>query len=338
MAGLKGGGRYLTGLREHIGARGYVVSSLSTRAGLKKGEANLHTHYTKLAACLIQQAQGKPIRIYAHSLGGIETLDLVKALAARPDLPHKSLEILFISPPGVGQNGLRGLREIGRRFGRLLHNLALYDQYHVLPLTVEEHDGSILQKRQRFLEEWLPYLIPDSARRSRLERTLLSIDAELLFLHHRPELRREYEAWYLGQRHKIMKELLDKVFSGRHIAEDIHQRYLRQYGEREENLASFRAYLRCLLPFLGRSARTLYQGLDAKILEMYEHCRRQGVDTRLGVVVLGKDDLVQAKDYEQLNRLGAARSIPILQHIFQNEEHASVAHKWELIDALEALP
>lgn len=35
MAGVKGGGRSLTGLREHIGNKGYAVSSLSTRFGVK---------------------------------------------------------------------------------------------------------------------------------------------------------------------------------------------------------------------------------------------------------------------------------------------------------------
>src|SRR5689334_10121134 len=85
MPGLKGGGRNLTGLREYIGARGWVLASLSTRAGLKRRVFNLHTHYEKLAQELINQSNGRVIRIYAHSLGGIEVLDLMKKLARHKD-------------------------------------------------------------------------------------------------------------------------------------------------------------------------------------------------------------------------------------------------------------
>src|SRR6476661_5090154 len=83
LPGLQGGGRNLTGLREYIDDRGWVVASLSTRAGLKRHVFNLKTHYQNLAQELITQAQGRVIRIYAHSLGGIEVLDLMKMLACR---------------------------------------------------------------------------------------------------------------------------------------------------------------------------------------------------------------------------------------------------------------
>ncbi len=80
LAGIKGGGRNLTGLRQHIGKRGLVVASLSTREALKRNEFKLKTHYQNLAREIIQQAQNQTIRIYAHSLGGLEALDLLKEL------------------------------------------------------------------------------------------------------------------------------------------------------------------------------------------------------------------------------------------------------------------
>ncbi len=336
LAGLQGGGRYLTGLREHIGPRGYVVPSISTRAGLKKGENRLKTHYTNLAAKLVQQAQGHTIRVYAHSLGGIEVLDLMKALVARPDLPHKTLEILFISPPGIGQRGFGGMREIGRRFGTLLKNLGLYDQYYLLPSTDEQNEKLRL-KRQVFWEEWFPRLIPDPIRRDRVEKAIQLIDAELLLLQDYPELQREFETWYLKQRHNIMKGLLNKVFSGSHIEEERHFRYLGRYSERSEDIASKRAYFPCLFSFTFNAFKTVYQGLDTKIMEVFKTCQKLGIDAKLGIVVLGHDDLVQIQDYDGLNKLSAVHAIPISRHIFKDEEHASVAHKWELIDALEAI-
>ncbi|HEX2911723.1 MAG TPA: hypothetical protein VH186_13010 [Chloroflexia bacterium] len=342
LAGLQGGGRYLTGLREYIGDRGYVVSSLSTRAGLKKGHYCLKSYYTSLAKQIVQKARGALIRIYAHSLGGIEALDLIRALAARTDLPHKTLELFLISPPGIGQKGLSGVGRVGLRFPKLIKNVGLYDQYEVFPLAGQaaeqlEQNELILLKHQRFLNEWLPRLIPDQKARNKIIEDVQFIDRELLLLREHPELRRQFEKWYLSQRHKIMRDLLNRIFSGKHIKEEKHQLYLSRYTEQKEHLAPKWAYLWCLTTLLGKLLKTLYQGLDYKVLELVEFCRAQGVEARLGTVILGKDELVKLQDYAHLNELCTQHSIPLYQHIFENEEHASVAHKWELIDALESL-
>jgi hypothetical protein len=303
---------------------------------LKRGEYRLKTHYTNLAGNLIDLAQGQIIRLYAHSLGGIEALDLVKALARHENLPHKSLEIIFISPPGIGQKGVIGMQEVGRRFVKLVRNLGLYDQYHILPMSVSD-EKLTPKKSQVFLEEWLPCLVTNEAKRAKFAQTLAVIDGELHFLQKRPDLQKKYELWYRKQRHKLMKPLLEKVLYGSHIKEEIHQQFLQRYREMVQDKAPRFIRFPLTFAFAAKALKTMYQGVDSKILEISEYCQQLGVTATLGVVILGKDDLVRATDYAKLDRLSFLRQITIHHQIFDEDEHASVAYKWELIDALEAI-
>jgi hypothetical protein len=336
LAGIKGGGRYLTGLREHIGHRGYVIPSLSTRVGLKRGEYRLGTHYKNLARKLISLAGNQTIRLYAHSLGGVEVLDLAKALARQENLPHKALEVIFISPPGIGQKGMSGVREIGKRFYRVIRDFGLYDQYHLLPASFE--DGALLPlKRKLFLDEWLPRLVTDKAKCERIATAIARIDAEIEFLQNHPALQKKYEPWYRRQRHKLMKPLLERVLYGSHIEEETHQQCLQRYRELVQDKVSRLVFFSLTLAFAAKALKTLYQGIDSKIISAFEYCQKLGVKTSLGVVILGKDDLVRDGDYTRLHSLTSSRRIAIHKHIFDHEEHSSVAYKWELIDALEAI-
>ena len=337
LAGLQGGGRCLTGLREHIGDKGYVVASLSTRSGAKPGEYRLKTHYDRLARQLIEQAGGRLIRIYAHSLGGLEVLDLLPALARRREtLPHHTVEVFLISPPGIGLQGLDGLGQIVRKFYSLLKKLGLHDQYQILPMP-DETDEQSTQRRKIFLEEWLPRLVTDPLDRKKLAAEIARIDAELGFLREQPRLHLEH-AWYERQRHKIMKGLLTKVFVGQHIGEERHLVQLEYCRERDSDRAGRLGRLVLSLAFGGRVLKTLYGGVDHKIVRVTQHCRQLGVKVKLAAVILGQDELVAAQDYNRLVWLSATNGISLRVETFLNEEHSSVAHNWALIDALEELP
>lgn len=336
LAGVKGGGRYLTGLRNYIGEKGYVIPSLSTRVGLKRGEYRLKTHYQNLARELIDLSGGHLIRLYAHSLGGLEVLDLAKALAQQENLPHKSLEVLFISTPGFGQKGFRGVQEIGKRFYRVIRDLGLYDQYHILPASFEDSTFTPHQ-RQRFLDEWLPLLVKNETRRAVIARAITTIDSEIQFLQLHPALQKLYEPYYRRQRHKLMKPLLEKVLYGSHIQEETHQEYLQRYREMIQDKTSRLVFFPLTVTFIAKALKTLYQGIDEKILNVFDYCQKRGVNTSLGVVILGKDDLVRAGDYAGFNKLSSSRRINVHKHFFDEEEHSSVAYKWKLIDALEAI-
>lgn len=336
LAGVKGGGRYLTGLREHIGKKGYVIPSLSTRAGLKRGEYRLKTHYKNLAQELINLSGGQVIRIYAHSLGGVEVLDLAKALAQQENLPQKSLEVIFISPPGIGQTGVKGVQEVGKRFYRVVRDLGLYDQYHLLPMNLA--GGNLPPpKRKLFLEEWLPRMVTDKVKCAKITEAITRIDAEIEFLQDYPALQKRYEPWYRRERHKLMKPLLEKILYGSHIEEETHQQCLQRYREMVQDTASRLTFSLLTFAFLAKALTTLYQGIDSKIINVYDYCQKRGVNTSLGIVILGKDDLVRDGDYAKLHNLTASRRIAVHKQFFDEEEHSSVAYKWELIDALEAI-
>lgn len=332
LPGLQGGGRNLTGLREHIGTRGWVVASLSTRAGLKRRVFNLRSHYKKLAQDLIDQANGRIIRIYAHSLGGIEVLDLMKTLARHQDLPAKQLEIIFISPPGVGQKGFSGLLEIGKRFYKVVKNLGLYDQNYLLP--PESADGQ--DQRRLFLDEWLPRMMSDGQQREEFLTALEAIDSKLLLLNE-SEIQLEQQAFYIQQRHKLLKSLVERIICGKHITEVKHQHYLQQHREQAFDIAPGLIYLFISSLFATKVLFNLYRGIDRKLLAVYSYCQKLKINTKLAIVVLGHDDLVLSQDYTNFSRMARFRQIPIYNFLFENEEHSSVAHKWELIDNLERL-
>lgn len=137
-----------------------MAASLSTRVGFKRGLGlyNLKARYYGLAQELITQAQGQVFRIYAHSLGRFEVLYLMKALARQVNLPYKSLEVIFISPPGIGQKGFSELFKIGKRFGRVIRNLGLYDQQSLLPILPFEDTPVNPQCKPRFKGPELPHL------------------------------------------------------------------------------------------------------------------------------------------------------------------------------------
>jgi hypothetical protein len=344
LAGLQGGGNFLTGLRQHIGPKGFVASSLSTRFGLKQGEFGLKSHYTNLANQIIKQAQDKPIRIYAHSLGGIEVLDLMKVLAQHLDLPQRSLEVLFISPPGVGQQGWRVSYRLLLRLFKLIKTLGLHDQYQLLPLINKNEpennptENFSFKKRTIFLNEWLPRLVVDGPKCHQITKALQTIDSELLFLQNWPALEATYAQWYKSKRHKLMKKLMEGVLSGNHIAELTHTDYLKKYGEYSRyELASSLAQIRTSFEFILSIGKRLYQGVDTKIVEAFEACQQAGIDLKIGIVIMAQDALVSAQDYTTLLQLAHAKQIPISKHTFENQEHASVAYNWDLIDALEAL-
>lgn len=336
LAGVKGGGRYLTGLRNYIGEKGYVIPSLSTRVGLKRGEYRLKTHYQNLARELINLSDGHLIRLYAHSLGGVEVLDLAKALAEQEDLPHKSLEVIFISPPGIGQKGFKGVQEVGKRFYKVIRDLGLYDQYHLLPMSFED-DTFTPYQRQRFLDEWLPMLVEDETKRTKIGQAITTIDSEIQFLKLHPTLQKLYEPFYRRQRHKVMKPLMEKVLYGSHIEEETHQECLQRYRELLQDKTSRLIFFPLTFTFIAKALKTLYQGIDEKIINVFDYCEQRGVNTSLGVVILGKDDLVRAGDYARLSKLSSSHRISVHKHFFEEEEHSSVAYKWELIDALEAI-
>lgn len=337
LPGLKGGGRNLTGLREHIASRGWVAASLSTRVGLKKGLGvyNLKAHYNGLAQELITHARGRVIRIYAHSLGGIEVLYLMKALARQTNLPYKSLEVIFISPPGIGQKGFSGLFRVGQRLVRVIRNLGFYDQQSLLPVSACE-DNQVNLQRKLFLEEWLPHLVSSPLKREKFRQDLEAIDNKLLLPDKFYKLSDE-EMLYLRQRHKLLKELVVKILCGEHIAEEKHQQYLRKYHELASDIAPTLAYLLTITIFSFMVLFNLYQGIDRKILAVYENCRQLKINTKVGVVILGRDDLVQIQDYAGFTEMAAKLHVPVYNFVFEDEEHSSVAYKWGLIDSLEEI-
>jgi hypothetical protein len=333
MAGVKGGGHYLTGLRQHIGDKGYVVSSLSTPFGLKRGEYRLKTHYANLTQEILSRAQGKLIRIYAHSLGSIEVLDFMRALAVQPELADKALEVIFISPPGVGQKGIRAIREVGRRLAKVIEGVGLYDQYQLFPLS-NESDPIVTQKRRLFLEEWLPRLVQEQQSREKLTQKLEILDAALVAECITPK---DDQRGYHHERHQLMKELVEKIMAGKHLSTEAHLHYLHLYGESPGKLANRVWSLIAGLKLLVKTLWALHQGVDRKILAAVERCQKAGIEVKLRVVILGRDELVQSQDYEKLVELALAKDIVISRQSFATEEHSSVAYNWELIDALEAL-
>jgi hypothetical protein len=338
LAGIKGGGRNLTGLREHIGKRGMVVASLSTREALKRNEFKLKTHYQNLAREIVNQAQNRTIRIYAHSLGGLEVLDLLKELLKDESLPNKALELIFISPPGIGRRGFSGLFEVGKRMKSLLETLGLYDQFYLFPSIPAITGNQETRSRQReiFLNEWLPRLVVDAGKRAELVSAFQRIDRELLELRLNSALA-DNEEYYRRQRHLLMKPLLEQIICGEHITEEIHQQQLTQNHELGRDIHSRLAYRSLIVGFTFRVLKTLFVGIDRKILRVFEACQRMNIDLKLGVVILGKDRLIQLQDYDKLNRIARLKGRPVEIKVFENEEHSSVAYKWELIDALEEL-
>ncbi len=335
LPGLKGGGRNLTGLREYIGLRGWVTASLSTRVGLKRGFCNLKAHYRNLALQLIAQSRGRTIRIYAHSLGGIEVLYLMKELAWHKDLPGNTLEVIFISPPGIGQKGFSGLFRIFKRLSNVIKYLGFYDQDYLLPFPALE-GNTVDPQRKLFLDEWLPRLVTDSVKRERFKQALENIDRKILLSQSSKKLT-EQKKLYLQERHKLLKGLVEKIINGKHITEEKHQQYLQKHQELALNIAPNFSYLVTSFIFLLKVFSNLFLGIDRKLFSTYDFCCEHAVNTKVAVVILGHDELVLSEDYASFIKLATSRNMPVYNFVFENEEHSSVAHKWSLIDALESL-
>jgi hypothetical protein len=125
--------------------------------------------------------------------------------------------------------------------------------------------------------------------------------------------------------------------TGEHIQTETHLHHLQIYGENSCKVASRLSYFIAGLNLTVKTLKTLYQGVDGKIVAAVEGCHRVRVEVKLDLVILGRDPLVQGQDYNNLVNLAVSKHIPIYKQIFEREDHSSVAYNWELIDALEAL-
>lgn len=308
--GMTGGGRYLTAIRQEVDTiagegNALVVSSISSREGLRKGESS-KTRSCNQAATIAEMAQGRNLNWIAHSLGILETVNTLDELISNTSWNGKEIKLHLVSPIGFGQEGLGAILDVGRGLSELNATVAGVEQhivypgpesyYQSLPETTSPDDVDVLFKdspedraeRRASFREGLRYILPDEQKRATFLTEIDGIDSRIsdTLLQNQPvdEL--------LAKRKELLAPYVQAMFRGEHLPAELHDKYLTQHHELEEYLevpfwqqANF--YL-----FMAQGIGNIYQGMDRVLANIINKAREKGIEITFDFIIQEKDAMV----------------------------------------------
>lgn len=317
LPGLTGGGKYLTALRQTPDL--FVPSSISTKPALKKGEKSTKEHYENLVREIIQTTGDKELYLLGHSLGGFEAIDILNILIDNPDFKNKKVNLVFISTPGFTDKGIRGFIEFGKRFRQINKKVALNEQHTTYPLPEKFYetapqdiqDANISpkvafkdspeereQRRYFFKDALKPQIIPKGKTKEQIITELNNIDKQISG---EIESKKTLED-LLRERAMLLHPVIEALFAGKQIDDEIHQKALELYQELPENLASsLRHYISTLL-YLARAGKHIAEGTGKQLQRVLEKAKSNDVDVNISFILLERDEMIKIDDIAQIKQ------------------------------------
>lgn len=308
--GMTGGGRYLTAIRQEIDniageGNALVVSSISSKEGLRKGESS-KARYCNQAATITERAQGRNLNWIAHSLGIWESVNTLNELLDNTSWDGKEIKMHFVSPIGFGQEDLRAIVEVARGIRALTSSVSGVEQhmaypgpesyYASLPPTQFQEDVDVLFRdspedratRRASFRDGLQYIIPNQQERSSFLTAIDDIDGRIANALERSEPIEEL----LIARKELLAPYIQAMFRGEHIPEEIHQKYLARYQELEEYLEVPLWQQANFLLFLAQGVGYLHHGMDKVLANIINKAREKGKKITFDFILQEKDAMV----------------------------------------------
>lgn len=317
IPGLTGGGIYNTVLRERLhdafGNNVLVPSSISTPEGMKS-ESMGAGYYERLAKDVLGKSGGSQLILVGHSLGSLEMLDLARELInQQKHLQQKqAIDLVIASGLGFGKD-MRALAEIGRRVERMGSLVDEYEQHSAFPLPGDFYAGrrienmpagaitvytdsaqQIEERRVRFINEWLPAIIPDDTQRKSVIGRLDEIDTQIL-------AGQNLEANW-KERMALLHDPIQALFHGKHIDNETHTRFLAQYGESADLLTGGLAKYVAAGIHLARMGGKILMGPDQQLKDLIRKAAESGIPLRTHLFIMERDVVGKSEDLPGIQR------------------------------------
>ena len=293
----------------------YVPVSLSARQAMKKGEKDIREHHVNTGREILKRAGGRDIKIFAHSMGGFEAIDIVSAMVESGGIKDRSIEIIFVATPGLNERGYKGLFDFAKRFADMNINVTTLEQHTAYPLPEryyqkhakysKAHQGAEVvfkdtpplrtERKETFLR-YLDRIVPDPAKRAKTIKDLSNIDNLLASR----QLTAEEEQKLLKKRTQILHPLIQSIFRGEHFDSQTHEALLKQYGELPQDLASVPTSVLSAVRYFGRITKDIFRGLDKKTAQLVKRSKDAGVNFKLGLAVLERDAIIKPSDVPKI--------------------------------------
>jgi hypothetical protein len=320
LPGGTAGGEYITPIRDYLhtnfGDQVFVPSSISHYASLKKGES-LETHYENLGHEIGLRAKDKNIHIIAHSLGGLESLDILKNLLKETSWSGKEIKITFMAGFGFVSEDITGIIETADRLYQIVTNVTVAEQHTAYPLpekyyevnppksptsdkavTIFTDTPEQRAERRSWFETQLTILTPEI--KDKILKKLSEIDITLVKAMDTEDSRLFGEI--MSQRAEILAPFIQSLFKGENIPKDLHNKYLNLYKETTDNLAPGIQYYLSLLMYLNRVIDYVKGGVNTVLKEIIETAKVRKVDIKIEFAQLERDYLFQSSDVDRIKK------------------------------------
>ncbi len=255
------------------------------------------------------------ITIIGHSLGALETVELLKEVFERDSLKDKEFEVWFASTPGMAEKGVLNTL---RRLRNITSNLGLLEQHIAYPLPEEYYEWEKKRQRTEEEEESIEWIWEDSEN-ERLQRkqrftssldigkrlSVISIDKAILQAiknNEEDEVKRllEDRGRILMQTDTNMNEgktdsFIDKLYKGKLIGDDIHKKWKEIYQEKKR-LRSIISLISVGMFALPSVLRQLRHGFIDELSKIDVN----GRNFHFGVLVFENDEMVKPIEIDNI--------------------------------------
>lgn len=304
---MQGGGTGLTAIRSALETAfgdAYIPSSSSSREGFKKDE-DAHSHYKNTAHIIAEKADTRDIILGAHSLGVLESVSVMQELLHDDSWKGKKINLRLISPIGFGEHGLTNIWETYQN-SRALSNFGFFEQHMAYPLPESYYEANPSVEmpedmpaifkdspqaravRRDAFAGALTTLIPSEDERTAFENSLKTLDQSVM-----DAIAGNMSCDDLLQaRSNFLTPYIQKLFEGKHLPAELHEKYRREYGELEDYLMPVKEQWLNMIRFGAEAGGYFYKGLDNVLSQVLQKAKSKGKEITFGFVMQEKDVMV----------------------------------------------
>ncbi|MCS7093329.1 MAG: hypothetical protein NZL96_02800 [Patescibacteria group bacterium] len=300
--------------------------------------------FISLQVEILKKTQGNQLLVMGHSLGAIEALDFTKGILKIKDSEGLlSIDLIFISPPGIKGEGLTSIAELMKKISFLVNpDLVAMKEQHVfypLPKAFYEKTKDIIhryqlisfseEKRQSrrkwFEKEIIHNLERDPKKRERILMMIRAIDDKII---NDNSLSPTNKDQLLQNRAKIISPYLQEVFQGKHRPESLHQEILVCYEElnlKQKSLKQWLFYLANLIIYIGKTFEFTYKNTRTSLEELLGLAQKKNSNLRVVLVSSENDVIVTPSELESL--VDDLSSLVSNYFLFESAAHSSIGYE-----------
>lgn len=350
LPGGKAGAEYLTAMRDYLhqnyGDQVLVPSSISHPASLKMSE-DLNGHFSNLGREIVKKAENKNIHIVGHSLGGFESIDVVKYILSNPQWSGKEIRLTFIAGLGFVGEDIFGLAKTANGMIQVENNYMVAEQHTAYPFpeayynAFPEKDQPQVKKifvdspkqrskRRQWFEKQLDIMAPEQKKQILAE--LDKIDQGLA--HALKAKDNDSVGKFVIKRKEVLGPFIELLFQGKQMPKELHKKYMELYKETSGNLAPGIQFFISLLRFIGKSIDYTKAGTETALKEIIEAARSRKVDIKIDFALMENDYLIESSDVGEIikgfDRKGIASVLGTFSFLEQLA-HSSIGYRPEFL-------